>query len=215
MCSYVRSLKISEGKKIQSLLRRGKNRTVVRRAHVVLLSEQGMRASEIATTTYLNEEYVRRLIRRFNEEGLKLFEERPGRGRPSAFSEETKAEIKEIAQCPPSLLRQPFTRWSLEKLSVYLKKTTVVSSISLETLRQIFHEQRVSLQRTKTWKESNDSAFESKTKRLKRLYRAIPKSSHVVCLDEFGSLELRPSLWLTVGKTTTFSTIARNIYTEE
>ena len=69
----VRSLKISEGKKIQSLLRRSKNRTVVRRAHVVLLSEQGMRASEIATTTYLNEEYVRRLIRRFNEEGLKLF----------------------------------------------------------------------------------------------------------------------------------------------
>jgi transposase len=162
MCSYVRSLKISEGKKIQSLLRRGKNRTVVRRAHVVLLSEQGMRASEIATTTYLNEEYVRRLICRFNEEGLKLFEERPGRGRPSAFSEETKAEIKEIAQCPPSLLRQPFTRWSLEKLSVYLKKTKVVSSISLETLRQILHEQRVSLQRTKTWKESNDPAFESK-----------------------------------------------------
>jgi hypothetical protein len=60
------------------------------------------------------------------------------------------------------LLRQPFTRWSLEKLSVYLKKTTVVSSISLETLRQILHEQRVSLQRTKTWKESNDPAFESK-----------------------------------------------------
>ena len=80
MCTYVRSLKISEGKKIQSLLRRSKNRIVVRRAHVVLLSEQGMRASEIATTTYLNEEYVRRLIRRFNEEGVKLFEERPGRG---------------------------------------------------------------------------------------------------------------------------------------
>jgi hypothetical protein len=37
MCSYVRSLKVSEGKKIQSLLRRSKNRTVVRRAHIVLL----------------------------------------------------------------------------------------------------------------------------------------------------------------------------------
>jgi transposase len=162
MCLYVRSLKISEGKKIQSLLRHGKNRTVVRRAHVILLSEQGMRASEIAVRTYLNEEYTRRLIRRFNAEGLKLFEERPGRGRPTDYSEETKAEIKEIAQCPPSLLRQPFTRWSLEKLSVYLKKTNIVSKISIETLRQILREERVSLQRTKTWKESNDPAFESK-----------------------------------------------------
>lgn len=162
MCLYVRSLKIFEGKKIQSLLRHSKNRTVVRRAQVILLSEQGMRVSKIAESTYLHEEYVRRLLRRFNEEGLKLFDERPGRGRPPEFSEETKAEIKEIAQCPPSLLRQPFTRWSLEKLTVYLKKTKVVSSISIEALRLILREQHVSLQRTKTWKESNDPAFESK-----------------------------------------------------
>ena len=164
MCLYVRSLTPSEGKKIQLLLRRSKNRTAVRRAQVVLLSEQGMRVQEIASTTYLHEEYVRRLLRRFNDEGLKLFEERPGRGRPLEFSEETKAEIAEIAQCPPSLLRQPFTRWSLEKLSTYLKKTKVISRISLETLRLILHEKRVSLQRTKTWKESNDPAFEAKKK---------------------------------------------------
>lgn len=162
MCLYVRSLTRAEGKKIQSLLRRSKNRTVVRRAQVVLLSEQGMRAQQIATTTYLNEEYVRRLLRRFNEEGSKLFKARPGRGRPAEFSEETKAEIAEIALCPPSLLRQPFTRWSLEKLRTYLIKTKVISGISLETLRQILHEKRVSLQRTKTWKESNDPAFEAK-----------------------------------------------------
>ena len=162
MCLYVRSLTRSEGKKIQTLLRHSKNRTVVRRAHVILLSEQGMRASDIARTTYLNQEYVRRLVRRFNGEGLKLFEERPGRGRPLEFDEETKAEIAEIALCPPSLLRQPFTRWSLEKMRVYLIKVKVVSSISVETLRQILRDKRVSHQRTKTWKESNDPAFESK-----------------------------------------------------
>jgi len=162
MCLYVRSLTRSEGKKLQTFLRHGKNRTLVRRAHVILLSEQGMRAQEIATTTYLNEEYVRRLLRRFNNEGLKLFTERPGRGRPREFAEETKAEIAEIAMCPPSLLRQPFTRWSLEKLRTYLIKTKVVPGISIETLRQILQEKRVSFQRTKTWKESNDPAFEAK-----------------------------------------------------
>lgn len=124
MCLYVRSLTRAEGKKIQSLLRRSKNRTVVRRAQVVLLSEQGMRAQQIATTTYLNEEYVRRLLRRFNEEGLKLFKACPGRGRPAEFSEETKAEI---ALCPPSLLRLPVGR----QASFFAIGTTVTTKRNL------------------------------------------------------------------------------------
>jgi len=40
MCSYVRSLRIAEGRKIQSILRRSKNRTAIRRAQVILLQEQ-------------------------------------------------------------------------------------------------------------------------------------------------------------------------------
>jgi len=163
MAVYVRSLRIAEGRKIQSLLRHSKNRVVTRRAQVVLLSEQGMQAKEIARVTLMHEEYVRELIRRFNNgEGLGLFVERKRSGRPVEFPEEIKAEIAEIALSPPSLLRQPFTRWGLEKLAVYLVKAKVVSSISLETLRTILHEKRVSLQRTKTWKESNDPRFEAK-----------------------------------------------------
>jgi transposase len=164
MCLYIRSLTNTEGKKLQTILRRSKNRTAIRRAQVLLLSDQGMRVQEIARTTFLNEEYVRRLLRRFNTEGLRLLEEPTGRGRPEEYTEEIKAEIAEIAMCPPTLLRQPFTSWSLEKLRAYLIKTKVLSSVSLETLRQILHEKHVSLQRTKTWKESNDPAFESKKK---------------------------------------------------
>lgn len=162
MCLYVRTLKLKEGRKIQAILRRGKNRTAIRRAQVILMSAQEMRVKGIALQTYLHPEYVRRLIRRFNTEGLQLFQERPGRGRPGEFSEEIKAEIAEIAQCPPSLLHQPYSRWSLEKLQVYLIKTKVVSKISIETLRTILKEQRVSHQRTKTWKESNDPDFDAK-----------------------------------------------------
>jgi transposase len=73
MALYVHSLKIVEGKKIQSLLRHSKNRVVVRRAQVVLLSEQGMQAKEIARATLMHEGYVRELIRRFNREGMELF----------------------------------------------------------------------------------------------------------------------------------------------
>jgi transposase len=162
MCLYVRSLTTSEGEKVQSLLRHSKSRVVVRRAQLVLLSAQGMRTTEIASTTLLHVEYVRELIRQFNIQGLALLKEQPRSGRPVELTEEIKAEIAETAMCPPSLLRQPFTRWSLEKLQQYLLKAKIVRTISLEALRNVLKEKHVSLQRTKTWKESNDPQFESK-----------------------------------------------------
>jgi transposase len=162
MALYVRSLRIAEGRRLQSILRQGKVRRTIRRAQVILMSAQSYRVIEIAEATYMNPEYVRNLIRRFNDEGMDLIKEKPRSGRPVIFDEERKAEIIEIAMSPPGLLGQPFSRWSLEKLRVYLMKTRVVRSISIETLRTILREYKVRLQRTKTWKESNDPAFESK-----------------------------------------------------
>lgn len=162
MCVYVRSLSSVEGQKIQGMLRRSKNRTLLRRAQVILLSDQGMRASEIAHSTYLHTEYVRELIRRFNREGLELFKVRPRSGRPIIFTEEIQAEIVECALSPPRLLGQPFSRWSIAKLREYLISQSIVIDISIERLRQILKEKHVHLRRTKTWKESNDPEFKSK-----------------------------------------------------
>ena len=44
----------------------------------------------------------------------------------------------------------------------YLTQTKVVKSISIERLRSISDEEAIKLQRTKTWKESKDSAFVGK-----------------------------------------------------
>jgi transposase len=162
MCTYVRALTETEGKKIQEILRKSKNRTAIRRAQVILMSEQGYKASEIAESTYLNVVYVRELIRRFNSEGISLLKERTRSGRPVTFTDEIKAEIVEHALSPPHLLGEPYTVWSLEKLKEYLIKTKVVKTISIEKLREILKEHKVSLQRTKTWKESKDPAFKSK-----------------------------------------------------
>ena len=162
MSLYVRDLTESEGLKIQQILRKSKSRTALRRAHVILMSAQGYKASEIAETTYLHVVYVRELIRRFNSEGLALLKERKRPGRSVTFTDELKAEIVEHALSPPQLLGEPYTVWSLEKLKDYLIKTKVVQTISVEKLREILKENNVSLQRTKTWKESNDPAFKSK-----------------------------------------------------
>lgn len=162
MCIYIREFYESEGKTLQDTLRKSKNRLALRRSQVILLSAQGMKAPEIAQTTYLHEAYVRELLRRFNREGLAMLKERPRSGRPKELTEEIKAEIAECALSPSRLLGLPFSVWSLEKLKEYLVKTKVIKSISIESLRTILKEKKVSLQRTKTWKESNDPAFQRK-----------------------------------------------------
>jgi len=162
MCLYVRELKMSEGKQIQRILRRSTSRVKVRRAQVVLASEQGYKVPDIAELVNYSEHHVRAIIKEFNGGGLEALEPKSRSGRPREFTEDDKALIAETAKCPPDLLGCPFKRWSLEKLREYLVAEKVVCSISIETLRTILHERKVKLRRTKTWKECNDPRLKSK-----------------------------------------------------
>jgi len=162
MALYIRSLTATEGNRLQHTLRHSKSAVSVRRAQVFLMSDQGSTVQEIAEQTMMHVEYVRELIRRFNTAGLAVLHERPRSGRPVEFVEELQAEIVALALAPPTLLGRPFRVWSLEKLREYLLSTKVVKTISIETLRTILHSHGVKLQRTKTWKESNDPRFAAK-----------------------------------------------------
>lgn len=162
MSIFVRAMSDYEGRKLAQILRRSASSVKVRRAQVILASAQGMKVPEIARLTHLCEHYVRKLIRRFDEEGFKSLEPRYNGGRPPEISEEQKAEIVEAALMPPVVVGLPFTRWSLSKLREYLIRRGSVKTISRERLRQILKEAKVSHQRTRTWKESNDPAYEAK-----------------------------------------------------
>ncbi len=134
----------------------------MRRAQVVLASAQGARVPDIARRLYFSEARVRTTIKSFNDQGLAALAPKYGVGRPPKFSEEQRSLIIETALCPPGLLGQPFTRWSLEKLRDFLRRERIISSISLETLRQMLKGAKVKLRRTKTWKECNDPKLASK-----------------------------------------------------
>jgi transposase len=164
MATFVRSLTSSEGEHLQRVLRRSKDRTAMRRAQVILMSAQGFRVQQIAQATHLHEEYVRELLRLFKIDGLAILKQKPRSGRPPVFPEEVRSEIAEFALCPPRAVGQPFSRWSLEKLRRFLIQRKVVRTIGLQTLCRILEEKKIRLQRTKTWKESNDPDFDSKKK---------------------------------------------------
>lgn len=162
MCLYVRELKMAQGRQIQQILRRSTNRVKVRRAQVILASEQGYRVPAIAELVHYSEHHIRAIIKEFNAGGLKALAPKPRSGRPPEFTEDDKAFISETAKCPPDLLGCPFKRWSLEKLREYLIAEKIIPSISIETLRSILHEKKVKLRRTKTWKECNDPRLAAK-----------------------------------------------------
>ena len=93
----------------------------------------------------------------------------------------------------PTDLDQPFATWSLSKLADYLVAEGVVTDISHEGLRQLLREEGVRFQAVRTWKRSNDPDFEAKRDRIVELYAlAEAGEAVVICLDEFGPLNLQP-----------------------
>ncbi|MEK8109405.1 IS630 family transposase [Micromonospora sp. M12] len=80
----------------------------------------------------------------------------------------------------------------MSKLRDYLIETGRVATISIETVRRILHERGVSWQTSKTWKSSTDPEFTTKMRRILDLYDHPPADGRVICVDEFGPLNLQP-----------------------
>jgi transposase len=121
-------------------------------------------------------------------------------GRPPTFTLAQRRAIKQLALSRPVHHDLPFSTWSLAKLAEFLVAEGVVDDISHEGLRRLLREEGVSFQLIKTWKQSSDPDFEAKKNRILHLYGlmdgtvdAQPGDPHVVvCVDEFGPLNLQP-----------------------
>ena len=96
-----------------------------------------------------------------------------------------------VAKTPPHRLGRPFTTWSLSKLVDYLAEHKHIK-ISTESVRKILRDAGVSWQATKTWKGSRNPDFTSKMARILDLYDHPPPDARVICVDEFGPLNLQP-----------------------
>lgn len=68
----------------------------------------------------------------------------------------------------------------------------MVADLSVEGLRGILDGYGIIFQATKTWKASPDADFEAEKNRILALYDDPPADARVVCVDEFGPLNLQP-----------------------
>jgi transposase len=195
---FVRRLRARERAWLRTLRRRGKHFASVitcRRAQAVEMSSRGYSAPEIAHALGATADWVRRVVHEFNELGLESLIPAWGGGRPRQITAAMRARIVEIVQSRPHELGEPYVSWSLSTLRAYLLTQGIVPAISEEHLRRILHAEGYTTAATKSWKSSPDPDFDTKAKRLRRLYRAAESGrldAVLLSFDEHGPVTSTP-----------------------
>ena len=203
MAEPVRARRLSEdeGRRLQQIVRRGKGGSIrVRRATMIMASASGTPVSAIARLVAADEDTVRDVIHAFNERGLAALDPRWAGGRPRLISDAEVAVIVTTATTRPKTLGLPLTRWSVRKLAAYLAggyrrsdpamAPARLVRISRERLRQVLATQRITFQRTRTWKESTDPDFDAKLDRIEQVTTRF--ADRCFAFDQFGPLAIRP-----------------------
>jgi transposase len=177
--------------------RSGEAAGVVRRAHVVLWSADGVSGAEIARRLRLSAEAVSRIRRRFVEGGVAGLATRPKAGRKDhAVPAETVERIVELAMSPPPAGR---TRWTTRLLG---KKVGLSSGCVSDVLRR----NDLKPHRVRTYKVSRDPDFVAKVRDIVGLYLNPPEHAVVLSVDEKTSIQAlertQPPLPLRSGRAT-------------
>ncbi len=182
-----------EGQKLQRIVRRGSTSSVrFRRAMMRLASAGGSTVPVIARLVQADEDTVRDVIHHFNEIGLACLKPQWAGGRFRLLSSDDEDFVVQTATTRPTVLGKPFTRWSVRKLVDHLGRNIARPvRIGREALRCLLARRGITFQRTKTWKESLDPAFDAKLERVE--YAVNERPGRSFAFDEFGPLGIRPT----------------------
>jgi transposase len=148
-----------EGATLQRTVRKGRDAIARKRAACIVSAAQGRTVPQIAKAQLLHETYVRKILHAFNHEGVASLGARYGIGRPRQFDDAQCRKVVAVALTPPDQLGRPFGLWSLPKLRDYLIEAKILPTISDVHLGRILRRHGLSLQRTKTWKQSKDPDY--------------------------------------------------------
>jgi transposase len=144
MKKYVVKLTSQERKKLLGVVGKGKHKaTVIRRAHILLKSDEGKTDQDIADVLYISDDTIGRTRQRFCEDGLEAaLEDRPHPGSARKLDDGQEAYLVALACSDPPDGRK---RWTLELLTHRLVEDGVVESISTETVRLVLKKTTLSL----------------------------------------------------------------------
>jgi transposase len=162
--SAIRSLTKKESEQLKlKLSDRTLSAYLLDRYRIVQALSAGYTPSDISRILGCERLTVYNWVRKFNRGGFSEFEKVSNpNGRPAILTSKNVRELVKVALSRPSDLGLPYTEWSVAKLGDYCKSKGLIPNVSNEWLRRLLSREGLSLQRTKTWKESPDPEFEKK-----------------------------------------------------
>jgi len=131
---YVVELTPKERSHLLAVVSKGKNKAqVIRRAHLLLKSDEGKTDKEIAELLYISEDTVERTRACFWQEGVQAaIDGKPIPGQEEKLDEVQEAYLTAIACTEPPEGR---SRWTLELLAKRMVADGIVDSLSPTTVR--------------------------------------------------------------------------------
>lgn len=123
-----------ERKTLIAVVSKGRNKAaVIRRAHILLKTDEGKTDAQISEVLYISEQTVRRTRLRYCEEGLQsALEDKPHPQPEPKLDEEKEAYLIALACSKPPAGRK---RWTLKLLARQLITDGIVEHIVPETVR--------------------------------------------------------------------------------
>jgi transposase len=139
------------------------------RAQMVLLSsEKGFKAEEIAQIVRESDITVLRWLKRYLAEGIEGLKDAPRPGRNVVVTPEYQKRLLEVVRRRPRSLGLEYSMWTLQRLSDYLAEETGIRT-SDETVRRELAKENIVFSRPQHTISSPDSEYQVKKRRLKTL----------------------------------------------
>jgi transposase len=102
-------------------------------------------------------------VHRFNASGFGTFEQAPNpQGRRPIITGPQIRELIDVALSSPAERGLPFSAWTVPKLAEYCRRRGLLPPITDEWVRRLLRREGLRAQRIRTWKTSNDPAFDRK-----------------------------------------------------
>ena len=133
---HIVKLTSKERKKLLAIVGKGQNKAlVIRRAYILLKSDEGRTDEQIAEALYCDSDTVRNVRQRFGEEGLEAaLADKPHPGGSRSLEPRQEAYLIALACSSPPAGQ---VRWTLKLLASRLVEDGIVERISPETVRLV------------------------------------------------------------------------------
>jgi transposase len=160
----LRKLTAAEQRQLRERLRdRSLSARIHQRYRIIADVRDGHSAEVVADRVGCHFTVVYDWIHRFNTSGFETFELAPNpKGRPAILRAEQLRALVEVALSNPEERGLPFSVWSVPKLAEYCRSKHLLPPVTDEWVRRLLRREGITAQRVRTWKTSDDPAFDQK-----------------------------------------------------